>query len=86
MQDALEVVGEREEGAEERRTHQQGGQERPAPVAVQDDPQGEERVGGPLLDDDEGHQQDGGHGEQDDGGRGAPAVGAGFGEAVDEGQ
>ena len=43
-------------------------------------------MGGPLLDDDEGHQQHGGYGEQGEGDRGAPAVGAGLGEAVDEGQ
>ena len=43
-------------------------------------------MGGALLDDHEGHQEHGGHGEQGDRGRGAPAVGAGLGEPVDEGE
>ena len=40
----------------------------------------------PLLDHHEGHEEHGRRGEQHDGGRGAPAVGAGLGEPVDEGE
>ncbi len=86
VQRALEVVGERQEGPEERRPHQQRGQEGPAAVAVEHDPEGEERVGDALFDDHEGHQEHGGRGEQHDRGGRAPAVGAGLGEPVDEGE
>ena len=44
VQRALQVVGEEEEGAEQRDPDQQRGQERAAPVAVEDDPQREQRV------------------------------------------
>ena len=64
MQRALEVVGQRQEGPEHGRPDEQRGQEGPAPVAVEDDAQREERVGGPLLDQDEGDQQHGGDGEE----------------------
>ena len=86
VQRALEVVGQRQEGPEERGAHQQRGQEGPATVAVEDHPERQQRVLHPLLDDHEGHQEDGGRGEQHDRHGRAPAVGPSLGEAVDEGE
>ncbi len=83
-QGLLEVEGEEQEHREQAGAGEQRGQERPAAVTFQRDPQRQQRRGGPHLDHDERDEQCDRTREQPQRAGVAPAVVGGHGEAVDE--
>jgi hypothetical protein len=82
VQRALQVVGQ--EHAEQARPGQQRGDERAAPVALEDDAQRQQRVRTAGFDSHERRQQHDGHDKKGQGDNGAPPVVFCFGEAVDQ--
>jgi hypothetical protein len=81
----LQVVGEEQEHTEDGDADEQPGKVGAAPVAVDDDPHRQHRLGREHLDDDEPGQQQQCDTERPDGGRCPPAVGAGEAETVHQG-
>src|ERR1700722_7312018 len=82
--DLLHVEGEEKENAEERDSGNADRDVGAAPRSVEDDPQRQQRVTGPLLGDDESGKQDRAQDQGAEGQRGGPGGRLGVGEAEDD--
>ncbi len=83
-QGELQVVGEEQEDAEDSAARDEDRQVGRAAVAVQHDPQRQQRRGSPGLPPGEHGQQRDSRGQESPGGRGVPVVSRGVGEPVDD--